>query len=81
MVYRNPNTSRRWLITASQVAAFLRQVSHKVFDIPAGHKDLLTWSSHSICVTSVNLLHRSRFLDSYIRNRLRWCSNTFLMYL
>jgi hypothetical protein len=28
---------------ASQVAAFLRQVAHKVFDIPAGHKDLLAW--------------------------------------
>ena len=63
MVYRNPNTSRRWLITASQVAAFLRQVSHKVFDIPAGHKDLLASSCHSIRVMAANLLHRAKFSE------------------
>ena len=28
-----------------------------------------------------NLLHRARFSDSYIKNHLRWRSDTFLMYL
>jgi hypothetical protein len=81
MVYHDPNTGKRRLITASQVTIFLRHVAHKVLDIPTGHKDLLAWSCHSICVTAANLLHRARFSDSYIRDRLRWCSNTFLMYL
>jgi hypothetical protein len=80
-VYLNPNTGKRSLITASQVAIFLRHVAHKVFDIPTGHTDLLAWSCHSICVTAANLLHRARFSDSYIKNRLLWRSDTFLMYL
>jgi hypothetical protein len=63
------------------VAAFLWQAAHKVFDIPASHKDLLAWSCHSIHVMVTNLLHHARFLDSYIKNHLRWCSDTFLMYL
>jgi hypothetical protein len=40
-VYRDSHTSMGRLIMASQVAAFLRQVAHKVFDIPADHNDLL----------------------------------------
>ena len=80
-MYRDSNTGKRRLITASQVAIFLRHIAHKVFDIPTGHKDLLAWSCHSIRVTAANLLHRARFSDSYIKNRLSWCSDTFLMYL
>jgi ABC-type transport system substrate-binding protein len=80
-VYLDLTTGRRLQITAAQVAAFLRQVAHKVFNIPAGHKDLLAWSCHSIRVTAANLLHRAKFSDSYIKNRLRWRSDTFLMYL
>jgi hypothetical protein len=71
----------RRLITVSQVTTFLRHVACKVFNIPAGHKDLLAWSCHSIGVTAANLLHRARFSDSFIKNRLRWRSDTFLMYL
>ena len=80
-VYRNPHTGLRRLIMASQLAAFLWQVAHKVFDIPADHKDLLGWSCHSICVTAANFLHHAKFSDSYIKNHLRWRSETFLMYL
>ena len=80
-LYRDNTTGKRRLITASQTATFLRHVAHKVFDIPTGHKDLLAWSCHSIRVTAANLLHRARFSDSYIKNRLRWRSDTFLMYL
>ncbi len=32
-------------------------------------------------LTAANLLHRARFSDAYIKNRLRWQSDTFLMYL
>ena len=80
-VYPDPATGKRRQITATQFAFFLRHVARKVFDIPAGHKDLLAWSCHSIRVTAANLLHRARFSDSYVKNRLRWRSDTFLMYL
>ena len=80
-LYRDNTTGKRRLITASQTATFLRHVAHKVFDIPTGHKDLLAWSCHLIRITAANLLHRARFSDSYIKNRLRWRSDTFLMYL
>ena len=69
------------LITTSQVVAFLGHVTYKVFDIPAGNTDLLAWSCHSICIMAVNLVHRARFSDSYIKNRLHWHSDTFLMHL
>ena len=69
------------MITAPQVAAFLRQVAHKVFNIPTDHQDLLAWSCHSIRVTATNLLHCAKFSDSYIKNRICWHSDTFLMYL
>jgi hypothetical protein len=74
-------TSKRRFITASQITIFLRHIVHKVFNIPVGHKDLLTWSCHSIHVTAANLLHRTWFSDSYIKNHLRWHSDTFLMFL
>jgi hypothetical protein len=80
-VYQDTVAGARQLITASQVATFLRHVARKVFNIPVGHKDLLAWSCHSIRVTAANLLHRARFSDSFIKNRLRWHSDTFLMYL
>jgi hypothetical protein len=80
-VYRDHHTDLRRLITASQVAAFLRQVAHKVFDIPTNHQDLLAWFCHSIHITAANLLHRAKFSDSYIKNPLRWRSDTYLMYL
>jgi len=80
-VYCDPHTGLCRLITASQVAAFLWQVAHKVFDIPADHKDILAWSCHSFCVRTANLLHCATFSDSYIKNRLCWRSDTFLMYL
>jgi hypothetical protein len=79
--YRDRNTGKHRLIMALQVAIFLRHVAHKVFNIPMGHKDLLAWSCHSIRVTAANLLHRARFSNSYIKNRLWWRSDTFLMYL
>jgi len=81
MVCRDHAMGKQHLITASQAAAFLHHVAHKVFDIPTGHKDLLAWSCHSICITAANHLHCAWFSDSYIKNRLQWHSDTFLMYL
>jgi hypothetical protein len=80
-VYCDPTTGKRRLVTALQVAIFLHHIAHKVFNIPTEHKDLLAWFCHSIHVTATNLLHRARFFDSYIKNRLRWRSDTFLIYL
>jgi hypothetical protein len=56
-VYRDPNTGKHRLIMVFQVTIFLHHVTHKVFDIPAGHKDLRAWSCQSIHVTTANLLH------------------------
>ena len=80
-VYCDPAAGKQLQITASQVAAFLWHVAHKVFGILASHKDIHGWSCHSIQVTATNLLHRARFSDSYIKICLRWCSDTFLVYL
>jgi hypothetical protein len=81
VVYLDPSTGQCCQIMASQVRTFLRHVTHKVFHSPTGHQDLLAWSCHSIWVTASNLLHWYHFSDSYIKNRLCWHSNTFLMYL
>jgi hypothetical protein len=80
-VYHDTTAAKRRQITASQVATFLRQVTRKVFNISARHKDLIAWSCHSIHITATNLLHRARFSDSFIKYCLRWRSDTFLMYL
>ena len=69
------------LITSRQVNSFLRQTASSTFGIPATCKSLEKWSCHSIRVTAANLLHRAKFSDSYIKNRLRWRSDAFLMYL
>ena len=52
-----------------------------VYNLPKGDPKLNNWSTHSICVTAANLLHREQFLDSYIQTRLRWKSTQFLKYL
>ena len=80
-VYHNPITSNCQRITALQVATFMWHVAHKVFNIPAIDKHLLTWSCHSIHIKAMNFLHCMQFSDFYIKNCLCWHSNTFLMYL
>ena len=80
-VYRDASSGTRRQITSLEVATFLRHIAHKTFNIPPHHPGLKAWSCHSIRVTAANLLHRAQFSDSYIKNRLRWHSNTFLIYL
>jgi hypothetical protein len=81
VVYHDPTAGKCRLITASQVTIFLHHIEHKVFNIPTGHKDLLAWSCHSIHVTAANLLHCAWFSNSLKKDHLRWCSDSFLMYL
>ena len=80
-VYLDASSGQRRQITSSEFATFLRHVAHKTFNIPNRHPDLRSWSCHSLRVTAANLLHRAGFSDSFIKNRLRWRSDTFLMYL
>jgi len=75
-----PGDSYR-LITSRQANSFLRQTASSTFGIPPSCKSLEKWSCHSIRVTAAILLHRAKFSDSYIKNRLRWRSDAFLMYL
>ena len=71
----------RCFITKDLVADFLRRVAQKVYNMKDSDPALQRWSTHSIRVTACNLLHRQGFSDTYIQTRLRWSSNTFLMYL
>ena len=78
---RSDRPSHFQYITTAETAAFLRLAAQEAHKLPAKHPDISAWSAHSIRVTAANLLHRAKFSDSFIQNRLRWRSNTFLMYL
>lgn len=79
-VFRTAKGVRRF-ITDTIVTALLRKAASTVLNINAKDPYLTQWSCHSIRVTAANLLHRARFSDSFIQNRLRWRSTSFLMYL
>lgn len=76
----SPKATHR-LITGDDANRLLRQTAQTVFNLKATSPDLKLWSTHSLRVTACNLLHRAKFSDSYIKNRLRWKSDSFLMYL
>jgi hypothetical protein len=80
-VYAHTNPKSRRQITGKCVTTFLRSVAQLVYHLPPNSSQLKLWSPHSIRVTAANLLHRARFSDSFITNRLRWKSDSFLMYL
>lgn len=69
------------LITQDDTNIFLRRIAATVFKLNTQSPDLQKWSTHSIRVTAANLLHRAGFSDTYIKNRLCWKSDTFLIYL
>ena len=69
------------LITGDDTNKLLRKVAQQVYNLPKNSKDLKLWSTHSLRVTACNLLHRAKFSDSAIKNRLRWKSDSFMMYL
>ena len=81
-VYASTNMSTPYrLITGDDTNALLRTVAKAVFKLKDSSQELKLWSTHSLRVTACNLLHRAKFSDSYIKNRLRWRSDSFLMYL
>ena len=80
-VYAHDKPTSRRQITGQAVTSFLRSVAQQVYKLPSTSPQLKLWSPHSIRVTAANLLHRARFSDSFIKNRLRWKSDSFLMYL
>ena len=80
-VYAHGKPTSRRQITSQAVTSFLRSMAQQVYKLPSTSPQLKLWSPHSIRVTAANLLHRARFSDSFIKNRLRWKSDSFLMYL
>jgi len=68
-------------ITDSEVNTCLRTAAQTAHNIPTGDANLDKWSTHSIRITACNLLHRQKFSDSYIQNRLRWKSECWKDYL
>ena len=72
---------RTHLIRAKEANSIIRQTARQAFHLKHNDTTLNKWSTHSIRVTACNLLHRAGFNDAYIKNRLRWRSDTFQMYL
>ncbi len=80
-VFSKPSSTTFSYITANHVVTFLRRSAQAAFNLRPNDPALARWTSHSIRVTAANILHRAGMSDSYIQTRLRWKSNTFLMYL
>jgi len=71
---------RVYFLTDYHVKAALRKAAKVVLNI--SDKDTLSkWSSHSLRVTAANELHRMNFSEAFIKKRLRWRSDAFLVYL
>ena len=71
----------KWrFLTADIVAKHLRLAARATMNVTC-ETELRRWSTHSVRVTAANLLHRANMSDSFIKSRLRWKSDTFLMYL
>lgn len=58
----------------------MRDAAREVLNIKS-EKELEKWTYQSVRVIASNLLHRPRFLNSSIPNRLRWIGYTFFDYL
>ena len=67
--------------SAEDIQDFVRASAARVFGFRPGSADVESWTSHSPRVTACNLLHRQHASDSYIKQRLRWRSDTFMVYL
>ena len=68
-------------IRARKVTALLREAAQDVLGLHEKNPVIKQWSTHSIQVTATNLLHKMQLTNSYSQKRLRWKSDTFLMYL
>ena len=56
-------------------------MAQQFYKLALNSPQLKLWSPHSIRVTAANLLHQARFSDSFIKTRLHWKGDSFLMYL
>jgi hypothetical protein len=68
-------------VTGSRYTSWLQGVARTVYKLTPSDPSIPKWGTHSIRVTAANLLHRAQFSSSFIKNRLRWRSDTFQMYL
>ena len=57
-----------------------RYAANRSLGIPLGDAELNRWSTYLIRLTAANLLHRQKFLDWHIQNRLRWENDAFRVY-
>ena len=67
-------------MTGSKIAEHFREAATEVHGI-TDKKELSLYSAHSMRVTAAVLLHQANKSGSYIKIRLRWASDTFMMYL
>ena len=68
-------------ITGTRYTSWLQSIARSVYKLSKGDSSIPKWGTHSIRVTAANLLHRAQFSSTFIKNRLRWRSDTFQMYL
>ena len=78
-VYRTEKKKVRFLVGAD-FAQFFRQAAIQVHGL-THPDDINRYSAHSMWVTAAVLLHQADKPASYIKIRLRWASDTFMMYL
>ena len=67
-------------IRAKHIEAYLRKVAKELYDIK-DVEELKRWSPHSIRVGAAVRLQIAGKDGTYIQIRLRWRSNTFMIYL
>lgn len=79
-VYLNGSKKVKY-ITDTLITNLLRDAASATLNIARSHADINLWSTHSIRVTAANLLYRQQLSDQYIMTRLRWKSDSFLVYL
>ena len=79
-VFKNTR-GRPQFITERMVTDLLRTAASATLNLKLTDSEISLWSTHSVRVTAANLLYRKQLSDNYIKTRLRWKSNTFLMYL
>ena len=78
-IYRH-DTGVPHLITNKHVENFLQKLAKSVYNITK-KEDLQRFTSHSIRVGACVVLHENNCTAEFIKVRLRWRSDAFLMYL
>jgi len=77
--YQDPK-GKIYFLTDYQATALLRRAARNVLNITDA-SILSKWSSHLLRVTAANELHRMNFSESFIKKRLRWKSDAYMVYL